>query len=686
MFFRLASVPFAKLLAFLLLLNTCQSNRPSEKPSYVFRGDGRSPAEIRDARGFLPHQETNYSDFRVYSLPFHVHGRGMTAYVSTSASFGQAARNFAGPGNYVYRIRVTPNMMNVNELLSDSPYRAQEEASALGGIPWNAVEAWWQFPLGDDDSDDEIGDNWMCLDDIAAYGLTARYETEFQHEFTPNPDYEERTRPAVVMSRLDDDLNMLVSGDPDEREIASIARRFMDRYGTGVGWRAGQTFPLWQMTPGSAQPLPSHCEREPVAGTSHDGEGHLTDDDLLNLASTVHDQRLHHEQEPCPSEVGLSFVANSVGQQMAWLRERSRVASNEADEENLVEEAEDALQGAHGACVIFAACAALRSLYRFHPSMCNSVISNHGDLEPWQYGGLYHLDMGIVCDGFYNETSSACERAIGTEVYCSHAPDPEACLSRRQPPPFLRGERECQGGRRYFFSGSETCIGTLKWCDYHGGWLRFLSSVSSVECLRRRTPAVLDRAGCARIQELRFDFNLTRNSYDGAGTFDTIILSIGKLNMTLADNPSAGYHVSKDVHLNEAFGSSVVSLQDVKRLALLDKLGDDRRAGDKWEFLGVKLTAKCAHSSNQVEMTLYENVRKWLQHGNGKGIDQVWSADIHPGDWHQVSPPPTPHSAALTEAAAPHDDDPSGVSPSPTPLPHWVHDELRRLHDMGYYR
>ncbi|RDA94654.1 hypothetical protein CP533_2435 [Ophiocordyceps camponoti-saundersi (nom. inval.)] len=368
MFFRLAPCPLAKLLAFLLLLNTCQSNRPSERPSYVFRGDGRSPSEIREARGFLPHQETNYSDFRVYNLPFHVHGRGMTAYVSTSSSFGQAARNFAGPGRYVYRIRVTPNMMNVNSLLSDSPYRAQEENSALGGIPWNAVEAWWQFPLGQDD-EDNTQSNWMCLDDTAAFSLTSRYEAEFQREFTPNPEYEERPRLVAAVTRLDDDLTMLASGNPNAT-IRSVARSFMDRYGSEVGWRAGQAFPLWQPPPLAVQPWPSHCHREPTAGTSNDdGEGQLTDYDLLNIARTVHQQGLHLEEDPCPSDGEISFIADSVAQQMTWLADRAAVESNEADSEDagLVEEAANALQGSHGTCVIFAVCAALRSLYRFHP-------------------------------------------------------------------------------------------------------------------------------------------------------------------------------------------------------------------------------------------------------------------------------------------------------------------------------
>ncbi|PHH80187.1 hypothetical protein CDD80_2558 [Ophiocordyceps camponoti-rufipedis] len=221
--------------------------------------------------------------------------------------------------------------------------------------------------------------------------------------------------------------------------------------------------------------------------------------------------------------------------------------------------------------------------------MCVPISLYDEDLEPWQYGGNYHFDMDVMCNDThdYSQIGTPCETFLGTEVYCSRAKDKDACFSLRQPPPFLQDSSGCRHWRgQYIIGGPEDCIGTKRWCDGRGSWLRLMSSMQPDECILRRTPASLAEAGCARIEQLSVEFRIVDDRPAGAGTFDAILLSLGRLNMTLAIDPSAGFSVVKHVPIDKAFGSPAVSLQDIKRLTLLDKLGKDVRRGDPWQLEG----------------------------------------------------------------------------------------------------
>ncbi|KAF4589910.1 Heat-labile enterotoxin IIA, A chain [Ophiocordyceps camponoti-floridani] len=711
------STPIVVLSTFLLLLKLCESRFPGDWPNYVFRGDSRSPDEIRQAGGFLPHGETDYSDYTAYSLTHHIYGRGMTAYVSTSTSFGQAARNFAGPGNYVYRIQVTPNMIDVNQAVDSSPFSAQEEAGALGGIPWSAVQAWWRFPEDDNSSDSQV--DYMCLDDTAAHELTMRYAAQFEREFVENADFEERPL-ATLRTRSDGFVSVLAAAQPDEMSMELAARQFMDRYGTDVGWHQGQEFPLWHAEPLTAEPLPSPCRNVSAPGAGGSEEDLLTDDDLMDIATTVQGQGGRSENEPCSSKAVHSSAAHNVAQQIKKLR--TRLSTDSEEEDPRLAEAESALQGLSGGCVLLALCAASRlphlherqkregsmtaessgegsfetyeisadtvtlnlSKERLTPGlrdMCVSINLYDGSLGPWQYGGNYRLNGGVVCNDShdYSQTATPCETFLGTEVYCSRAKDRDACFSLRQPPPFLKDNSGCRNRRgQGLIGGPEDCIGTKRWCEGRGSWLRLMSSMQPDECKLRRTPASLAEAGCARIEQLSVEFRIVDNRLAGAGTFDAILLSIGRLKMILAIDPSAGFSVVKQVPVKRAFGSPAVSLQDIKHLTLLDKLGRDVRRGDPWQLEGITMTGKCLHSSRRIEMKKYRHVHTWLQHGPGKGIVPVWSANIYPDNWTEVTTEEYSGTASLKtlKDAAPvqHPDQ----IPSP-PSNHIIHFKLRRF-------
>ncbi|KAM0740627.1 hypothetical protein ACQRIT_005811 [Beauveria bassiana] len=254
--------PLGCVAAFFAVLDVCQAHNPKDNPEYyVFRGDSRSPEEIRDAGGFLPDPDaTSYTQPTTFSLDNHVNGRTVsTAYVSTSADFGQAARNFAGPGNFVYRIHVTPNMINVNEALARSnPYPRQEEASALGGIPWTAVEGWL---LLEEDPEFETSSDY--LDDASADRFTARYAAEFADQFEPNRAYDDSGLGGPArQTRADPQVALLAAQPPDEAQLMSAATTFMNNHALAVGWTENQAFPYTPPTPPAST--------EPVAMESFD--------------------------------------------------------------------------------------------------------------------------------------------------------------------------------------------------------------------------------------------------------------------------------------------------------------------------------------------------------------------------------------------------------------------------------
>ncbi|KID91853.1 Heat Labile Enterotoxin Type Iib, partial [Metarhizium majus ARSEF 297] len=120
-------------------------------PKIVYRGDKRSPDEIRAIGGFLPSSEVEpTNDNHGFSLFKHhvagnAGGKRVTAYVSTTRFFqiGLAYANMASDeGGWIYQIQATPNMIDSDgTLLKGRRYSNEFELSALGGIPWAQVKA-----------------------------------------------------------------------------------------------------------------------------------------------------------------------------------------------------------------------------------------------------------------------------------------------------------------------------------------------------------------------------------------------------------------------------------------------------------------------------------------------------------------------------------------------------------------
>lgn len=267
--------PKLALCATLLLLFCCcrvQAVPQGNRIEYVFRGDDRDPETLRAAGGFAP-TETVYDDQVSYNLLAHImHVVGDTAYVSTSYSFGVAAL-FAMTGGWVYRTHRLASMIDVNTALADPPFPEQHELAALGGIPWDAVEAYWQVP------ESMVIDGF---DDVEAQALAAQYVTQYETLFIPNPYFNyARYQHDTVELQPDQDVRVLASvPDPDPEtwetdefwdsvraiDMRPHARAFLDTAITlrhsGIRWTVGQDFPmqLWHAE-GTARTLPQRMQQ-----------------------------------------------------------------------------------------------------------------------------------------------------------------------------------------------------------------------------------------------------------------------------------------------------------------------------------------------------------------------------------------------------------------------------------------
>lgn len=138
---------------------------PSGLGSFVYRGDERSPQEIREAGGFQPQgdgwdgQESSYSLHRHFEAG--PNGRELdescepgfvfrTAYVSMAMERSTAESY----GDWLYEIRALPNILNDGH--------DETEVMALGGVHWRQVRRFVQ--MGDLDSDSNRVDEAAWID------------------------------------------------------------------------------------------------------------------------------------------------------------------------------------------------------------------------------------------------------------------------------------------------------------------------------------------------------------------------------------------------------------------------------------------------------------------------------------------------------------------------------------------
>lgn len=166
------------------------------------------------------------------------------------------------------------------------------------------------------------------------------------------------------------------------------------------------------------------------------------------------------------------------------------------------------------------------------------------------------------------------------------------------------------------------------------------------------------RPACSYVTELKYHFRLSADFH--SGTYDAIVLNIGtRDSFSVANEPSPGFSVSKDIDLKKAFGTDEVAVRHLKWVSLIDLPSKGYFTRDAWKLRGISpvrlllvtrldhdakltlsdlvFTAKCAASPKMMVMNKFQSINKWLRHGPGFQPENVWSAEISPQDWREVS-------------------------------------------------
>lgn len=241
-------------------LGARRENRPPKilpPPQIVYRGDKRSPEEIKANGGFLPSSEikpTNENNgFGLYRhhLGGHglVNGKRVTAYVSTTRLFGTAlgyANMASKEGGWIYEIQALPYMIDSDgTLLQGRKWTKEYEFSALGGISWAQVKSAAQVP-GFKTPQDYGVLSWSGVD------LEGFKKSMPEKQWFNNPDYNstfDQFKASPGQPQLAgwfDDREKYKSQEPwslnQTKPIEEYFMDFMNQVGGHVGWRVYLSF------------------------------------------------------------------------------------------------------------------------------------------------------------------------------------------------------------------------------------------------------------------------------------------------------------------------------------------------------------------------------------------------------------------------------------------------------------
>ncbi|PHH65076.1 putative enterotoxin [Ophiocordyceps australis] len=220
------------------------SNTSQRHRKIVFRGDSRSPAHIKLARGFLPYSQgaPTASSFGIWR---HIsnditdqHGRRDTAYVTTTASLSISLLH-AGMDRkqgWVYVIHATPNILDaVGSLEPGNKWAGEEQYLAAMGIRWEQVLGWMHV------KDLEVKKKYDQDD-----GVTLEWNEEQNLTFAPNINYDFRYEPYAASGPQPQLAGFYGEKEKykwilpwktfQKRTLLDYGLEFMNRHGGAVGW------------------------------------------------------------------------------------------------------------------------------------------------------------------------------------------------------------------------------------------------------------------------------------------------------------------------------------------------------------------------------------------------------------------------------------------------------------------
>ncbi|POR35326.1 Heat-labile enterotoxin IIB, A chain [Tolypocladium paradoxum] len=625
---------------------TIARRAPHRPAKFVYRGDKRSPRDLREAGGFRPRGEYEDNDrtFTIYRHMLGEWGRGEDSedsdtdldepWSSAFVSVTTELETGASYGHWLYRIHATPNMIDPTVENEGEP-----EIFALGGVRWSQV----------------VGYRHANID---------QQETITDASFTPNPDY--------LGERYDRSTLTLVGPRSGWRRHGRRHwTQFMNRaaVGSDVGF-TGQ-FPLQFETYTTNDNIPgpspeTQQERPPSSPPAGAQVPELNWEDIVVVA-----EYLQEHNAPCDlGALDPSTRYLTLGADATFARALARPDQERPNHTGTIDEADPGIRAGidrlregeeRSTCHLVTTCGSMYQLpqrkraagkvpeqapNRTHmplrvlnlaPSgraaledICRKIYSPKktktdacDSVRDLEFGFELTEEFGA---GTYDRLAAILKGPSGkTEFEIADAPkagfhpewfpvDANAFGSKTLD--LKKGITKVELTAAGHYSGPKNDQWMLQgfklrgWCVESGyrvvvdkfaslnTWYQHKPTGIISDQLKPQTVATFEiaradwhmRPPCSYIEELKFDFNLANDF--GAGTYDTLRLSLGtEKTILLRDEPSAGLHVSNTVSLKEIFRTDEVAVRDVKRMAIIDLPSESFFGKDKWEFQGMLFLA-----------------------------------------------------------------------------------------------
>ncbi|ODA81297.1 hypothetical protein RJ55_04262 [Drechmeria coniospora] len=140
---------------------------------------------------------------------------------------------------------------------------------------------------------------------------------------------------------------------------------------------------------------------------------------------------------------------------------------------------------------------------------------------------------------------------------------------------------------------------------------------------------------CSHFKRLEVDFTLS-NSID-AGTWDDLFVRFeneGKYSDTMvAETPSRGTAHSPVVDLKKVFGEDPVPVRDIRFFDVHSHAHETGWAADWWKTAGIIIKGQCAGSGREAIFDRYEDVYEWFERENHPSD---FKHTIQMRDWHWI--------------------------------------------------
>ncbi|RDA82931.1 hypothetical protein CP532_0381 [Ophiocordyceps camponoti-leonardi (nom. inval.)] len=121
-------------------------------------------------------------------------------------------------------------------------------------------------------------------------------------------------------------------------------------------------------------------------------------------------------------------------------------------------------------------------------------------------------------------------------------------------------------------------------------------------------------SNCSSFDALKVELRMGTgfiNVMDFAGTYDNLVLQMGKDAFIMAEHPDSGEKMTKTIDIKKSFGSESVDIRDVVDFRLFPVTGQ-RVNADRWKIEGITFEGRCEGSSMKARYEEYGSVNRWF--------------------------------------------------------------------------